>query len=353
MGVPPTDPRIGMTKMDLNESQKFIQNYPSSPPIPQTYQTMFQNRYLSQRARLEFHYPFAGENGEDIIAFLPFYENPEITESQTANYAEYNPVGRSSSMFAYTGSKSRKFKVKITFTLPHLAMHDMGISRFMRVYSGDSKKAKKSLFVGDPSERGGVDVPLSLTSEVSKAYWELYNRPEVNKNLAASLEAMQPVPALPFGQIPTNITLESLAVLDDNIQIPTGERDKIIDTMLFFIALLRTSVVNNAEDSIQGPPLIRLNFGTLYQSVPCICKNYNLKWEEKAGYHVESLTPRQLVVDLTLNEVRIGNFGKYMQANFANRDNLAGWESVIDHPFTTNPMNLTAVAYNASNRSSS
>ena len=380
-------PSMGLDTFEerrADSDQRFIKNYPvRRAPLPETYQTMFQERYLSQRARLEFHYPFAGENGDDIIAFMPFYENPEITESQAANYAEYNPIGRSSSMFAYTGAKSRKFKVKITFTLPHLSMHDMGIDRFMRIYSGDSKRDKKSLFVGDSSERGGVDVPLSLATEVSKVYWELYNRPEKNRNLALSEELLDnPPKAYPSERAIMNAPntlgvfnpsvfqqqmqaqfdldqrirrnkLVADAVLDDNIELAPGERDKIIDTMLFFIALLRTSVVNNSEETTKGPPLLRLNFGTLYQSVPCICKNYNLKWEEKAGYHVESLTPRQLVVDLTLNEVRIGNFGKYMQANFANRDNLAGWESVIDHPFTTNPMNLTAVAYNASNRSSS
>ena len=73
------------------------------------------NRYLEERSRLEFHYPTG-----DIIVFIPIYENPEITESKTANLVEYNPLGRSGSLFAYTGAKSRKIKLELKYTLPHL-----------------------------------------------------------------------------------------------------------------------------------------------------------------------------------------------------------------------------------------
>jgi len=87
-----------------------------------------------------------------------------------------------------------------------------------------------------------------------------------------------------------------------------------------------------------GPPLLRLSFGTLYQSVPCIAKSYNLSWEEDAGYHLESLTPRRLKVDITMEEVRVGDFGNYQPAKYQVRDNLTGWESAINSPHTTDPL---------------
>jgi hypothetical protein len=116
------------------------------------------------------------------------------------------------------------------------------------------------------------------------------------------------------------------------------EMHNAIDTLLFFIAVLRTSVTNNAEDPMLGPPILRLSFGTMYQSVPCICKNYALSWEEESGYHLETLTPRRLKINLNLEEIRVGDFKEYRAARFEKRDNLAGWESAVNSPYTTDPL---------------
>jgi hypothetical protein len=402
---------------------------PSFLPIPRTYQTIFKNRFLSQRARLEFHYPgknkqkgsdhqdaidnqtsrsslsnltgrsmgarlretvdhsldTIGANG--VIVFIPFYENPVITESQTANYVEYNPVSRSSSLFTYTGAKSRKFKVSMTFTLPHLAQHEMGISRFLRNYvteEGDHKKAgffkfKDMLDFYGGGAAGKLTGFQSLSREVTKIYWNLYNEDELEQNKMGAKRPgfEQSIPwsrrpwhlpsdqdyikAVGQGSISVAEAVDSKAfieeenrqsklyrenavesMLDDNIIANTDRPiDDVLDTLLFFTAVLRTSVTNKSTNPMDGPPIVRLNFGTLYQSVPCICRSYNLKWEEKAGYDVESLTPRQLIISLTLDEVRTGS--GYEQATFGKRDSLTGWESVIggvNDYTTTDPMNF-------------
>jgi len=281
-----------------------------------SYNQMFRERLLDQRSRLEFHYP--GET--DMIIFIPFYENPKISESQAANYAEYNPVGRAGSLYAYTGAKSRKIKVKMTFTLPHLAMHDMGIDRFMRVFAGASKDSQKLLFTqfakytneplpGDPNK--------SLALAVHKEYLNL----RAQNGFSISEKS--------------NLTTDQVL---NNLK-PT-EQTKVIDTLLFFVALLRTSVANKATNPMEGPPLIRISFGTLYQSVPCICRNYDLSWEEESGYDLNTLTPRRLVVNLQLDEVRVGDFAKYEPAVYAKRDNLAGWEAAVGQIHTTDPLPL-------------
>ena len=285
-----------------------------------SYQSIFGNRFLDQRSRISFHYPKAGKGGDDTIVFLPFYENPTIVETQAANYGTYNIIGRGSSLFSYLGSGSRKIKVSMYFTLPHLAMHEMGISRFMRVFYGASKEQEKDLFLfkGKSNTANKGDIHNSLALAVEKEYWTLQQAS--NDNV-----------------LPTNLkdagadTQEILAGAE-----PT-EMIKIIDTLLFFISLLRTSVVNNAENPLLGPPLLRLSFGTLYQAVPCICKSYKLAWEEDAGYHMETLTPRRLKVDITLEEVRVGDFGRYIPGRFQVRDNLAGWEATLKNS-TTDPL---------------
>ena len=78
----------------------------------------------------------------------------------------------------------------------------------------------------------------------------------------------------------------------------------------------------------------------MYRSVPCICKSYNLGWEETAGYDLGTLTPRRLTVDLSLEEVRIGDFDKFEVSHIVKRDNVAGWESAIASPYTTDPKEI-------------
>ncbi len=281
-------------------------------------------RLLEQRARLEFHYPVGG-----MIIFVPFYENPKITESQSANYVEYNPIGRSSSLFAYTGAKSRKFNLELTYTLPHLEMFDMGIYRFQRVFTNNTQDSMKALFFLDPNKKKPGDAPNSLSVEVEKQYWVLRGWAETLDNIAETDGLFDKVLTGIQGVTNLKQTLNSLT--------PT-QRHAALDSLLFFIALFRTSVTNKADNPIFGPPLVRLTFGAMYQSVPCIVKSYNISWDEAAGYDLETLTPRRVKITMQLQEVRVGNMGKYDPAQFVARDNIAGWESATSNWYTTDPL---------------
>ena len=280
-----------------------------------SYHNLFKARLFSERNRIIFEYPPTSD-GTDMIVFLPFYENAKITESQTANFAEYNPVGRAGSLYAYTGASSRKIKVKMIFTLPHLAMHDMGIDKFMRVFKGQGDEAAKLLFT-------------------SKSKYSSKAKPgDANKSLSVAVEKMYNF--LVEEELATNyIPAEALEAIQN---MGFTERHKVLDTLLFFIAMLRTSVTNNATNPLQGPPLLRLVYGTLYQSVPCVCKSYNINWDEHAGYDVTTTTPRRIEVSLNLEEVRVGDFSQYDPATMLKRDNLTGWESAINSPHTTDPL---------------
>ena len=282
-------------------------------------------RILEQRARLEFHYP----DGETIL-FVPIYENPKIVETATATYVEYNPLSRAGSLFTYTGTKSRKLKMDLIYTLPHLMNYDMGIDKFRRIFSGNSDESKKLMFT-QYSNQAKTAPPApgssgnSISTEIDRIYWTIRAQAMSVEDLALELDLL--------GVTAANAE-EELERLT-----PT-QRNVMVDTLLFFVALFRSSVLNNAKNPMQGPPLVRLNFGTLYQSVPCIVKNYNLTWEESAGYDLHTLTPRQLKISLDLQEVRVGDFLDYQPGVFRARDNLTGWESCIDDPYTTDPQLL-------------
>jgi hypothetical protein len=302
--------------------------------------TINARRALDKRAFLEFHYPSSNSDSDNTIVRIPFYENPKITETQTANYAEYNPINRVGSMYAYMGAKSRKIKVKSTFTLPHLAMHEMGIVRFLRVFTGQSDEAKKALFDGPNAKANNPEAQTggsTLAIEVRDIYLKYLSEFDKKNH---------------YTSVPKEVWIEAGLASDDGdltsfergLKQAQKEQDikrfEVIDTLLFFVALLRTSVANNVENPLLGPPLIRLTFGTLYRSVPCICKSYNLGWEEMAGYDIETLTPRRLTIDLTLEEVRIGDFEKFDRLDIVKRDNIAGWESAIKAPYTTDPKEI-------------
>jgi len=284
-------------------------------------------RLLPERAKLEFHYPDG-----DTVLYVPFYENPKITEAMTANYVEYNPLARAGSLYVYTGAKSRKIKLKLFYTLPHLMEFGMGIGKFKRVFLGGSKREKKLLFSQfsnyqtQPATLGGTSIARELQREYYAYRLEQGTPEDLGLDGAEAAMIREQGPAS-----------ESQALLRT---LPPTQQNSAIDTLLFFISLFRSSVVNNAEDPMQGPPLIRLNFGTLYQSVPCIAKSYNIAWEEDAKYELETLTPRRIEVNLELHEVRVGDFGEYLPATMAKRDNLTGWESVISDPYTMDPMKL-------------
>jgi len=41
---------------------------------------------------------------------------------------------------------------------------------------------------------------------------------------------------------------------------------------------------------------------------------------------------------MQLQEVRVGNMGKYDPAQYLERDNIAGWESATSNWYTTDPL---------------
>jgi hypothetical protein len=94
--------------------------------------------------------------------------------------------------------------------------------------------------------------------------------------------------------------------------------------------------MNNQTNTLQGPPIIRLTHGELYQNIPCVCKNYSVSYDEDAGMDVDSLLSRRILVDMQLEEFRAGNFGDFDRTSkeILDRDNVTGWESIIAYSST-------------------
>jgi len=253
-------------------------------------------RKLPERSFLKFYYTESPDIGGATIVTLPFSENIQVVESKKARYTTYSPFNRSSDMYAYTGAGSRQLKITFAMSLPHI----------LDLHPGQGVAATKE----------------TTTEEKKKAFDT--PQPTKTKNLGT-------VTAFAGSQFLDN-EYRNMTTIG-----PKGatSRTKIIDIITYWINIIRTSVSNKATDPSWGPPIVRLTHGILYQDVPCIVKNYNIQVDDKQGYDQSTLLPRRIQVILNMEEVRVGDLGKYSPASLAGgpftRDNLAGWEAVLEH----------------------
>lgn len=232
---------------------------------------------LADTSFLSFWFFEKSNNGMPIKIKLPFYENVIVTENQTPSYSEYNPLGRSGSLFTFTGTKSREFKVSFNLTFDHISKFSYSVPKI-------SKPSDKDLFF------------VTEDTPENNSYTHLVNATTLNK------------PA----------------------------DDKITQLVMHWINLIRSSVVNNADD-FSPPPLIRLNHGTMYRNVPCVCFGYDISHDESAGYERTSMLPKRLNISMNLKELRRNKIIQFFELVDAPLpiinsvdDSPKGWEQVIN-----------------------
>ena len=151
----------------------------------------------------------------------------------------------------------------------------------------------------------------------------------------------------PGRQAPGGTTAIGAAVLTSTGTAGTAQTNeaiklkyRLVDTIVYWTNLIRSSVLNNSKNPFYGPPIIRLTYGVLYQDIPCVCSSYRINADDKAGYDQRTMLPRVIGVSMDLMEVREGDRGSYKPGVSIERDNLTGWESVINTPYSTDPMEL-------------
>lgn len=338
------------------------------------------DRKLPQRSFLKFYFPLPekGANGRYYVVSLPFYENISIKESKKARYQKYSLISRSSNLYAYMGADSRAFSLDFNITLPHLMdLHPEAKQLTDFTFVSDdlaNKQTEKNRFKNPTKASTGTDgtsIAFKLGNfytkdqtaeslkEVLKSNW-YRNSNLVDQQLlisrykdAKTAEAFKSLGIDLFNSFAdlvklTRITSSSkdvatltfrseLEKADRTIDESTLLKYKMIDLIIYWTNIIRSSVVNNSENPMYGPPLLRLRHGIMYQDIPCICTDYSIEANEAAGYDVDTLLPRQLKVSLKLEELRTGDFGKFdpKSSNIVQRDNLAGWEAVVLGPTTS------------------
>lgn len=252
-----------------------------------------QDRQFETRSFFTFHFPNPGRS--PTIVRLPLYENPSITETKSANYQEYSLVSRSSSLFAYLGATAREFRIAFNMTLPHLLDVSRDISMF-RFIQGD--------ILDDKAKARGLFKPKQ-TSDLVSASWG----PETRQASTARRRFQ--------------------ATANQRVGLEDTTQDRIIEIVLWWTNIIRSSVINRSDFPEYGPPIIKFTHGINFQEIPFVCTKYNINFDDTGGYDLKTLLHRVISVTLDLKEIRTGDFGEFIPGHKVKGNNLAGFEAVL------------------------
>lgn len=312
-------------------------------------------RMLEVRSGIFFEYPKLKSTEKNLMFFLPFWENPIISENKQARLVEYNPINRGSSLFAHTGADARNITISFYLTVPHIMRSINSVlnsQALINSLSSDKEKKRfknKNPFIGNIKTNKAED-NLKLWKDKRD---ELFSEKEELKYLSSTREFNRKVDyriqgtkaIMAFGELSDElieyfapeISAEAHAAYAEEkeglyrIRTSSKQALKAINTAVYILETIRSCVAGNATTSILGPPVLRLRHGAAYNDVPLICKDYDISVEENAGYDLKTLLPNRIKIKLRTSELRTGDFGKFNPGTYLERDNLAGWEAVHEH----------------------
>jgi len=259
---------------------------------------------------------------------IPFFENPTIKESQTPRYANYAPIGRSSNLFGYLGADSRKFEITFNLTLPHMThLGYDSIHSFTTAPTADQMKKEILDGASKGAAGGGMSgAAFGAMAGAAKATMEAPLKKMVSDGGGVAKELDdQYIETLLEDEAGLNKFLSLRSPIYNPSSPGAADRRRIINMVASIVASIRSTVINNTENTRFGPPMVRLDWGILYRDVPCVCKGYNIVAVEKGGFDKRTLLPRMLKVTMALEEARnLSNAESSMSG-----DGLIGWEILL------------------------
>jgi len=315
------------------------------------------DRKLPERSKLMFYFPVPSQGSDYYVVEMPFFENVKIMESKKARYQKYSLISRSSNLYSYLGADSRVLNLSFNMTMPHIMEDNPGLTleRFIRYQSDkDNIEAEKKKFL-EPHKAAGTIAGMAFqlgTHYTKELAFSSAKQVLLNNQISAGMDgATTKAMMSKFGMmgvvagqaahtaVKTTLLNEGQASQDKAEEKAKKDMEdnentqltyRIIDLIIYWTNIIRSSVVNNAANPLYGPPTIRLRHGILYQDIPCICTDYSISYNEEAGYDINTLLPRQLKITMKLEEIRTGNFGSFDANQIIQQDNLAGWEAVVE-----------------------
>jgi hypothetical protein len=249
---------------------------------------------------------------------------------------KYDVLGRTGNFFGYTGAKSRMLNLDFDLTLPHI-VSTQTIELFSQPPIPLTKMEKKQDFFNKQKHKNKSNTKKTRYEAQRKELFEIIN--------GGPLPSISIKPSTTFASMFQEVlsakeSTSSELALATNLQAYSKPYiyAQAVDMLLFWIKLIRASVLNNHDYPSFGPPIIRLKFGLLYDYISCVATKYSISWDESAGYDVVTLLPNKISVSLTLAQVqrnkgtqRSVDEGSYLADSSRTRGEevLYGWEEVL------------------------
>ena len=237
-------------------------------------------------------------NNEKFI--LPFFENPKISESRSADYAVHKIYSKNMPIRMWTHTKNRKIDLEITYTVPHMAkfiythIAKMSYDDKLKVVKLNDTMARilrydlwantedwgQLLQSIDPSGQ------LAVAKEIADS----------NDIISHTREYLPELEQRNIKEIVLGRLAKIMSPIPDDIQV----------YMQHFLELVRSTVVGIEDErlkTISSPPIVRLMYGTSYRGVPCVVTDYKFKIDDKSTFDNRTLLPQVMTFNFTLEEI--------------------------------------------------
>lgn len=312
------------------------------------------NQDLESRGYLRFLYQ--KQKGGYWDRILPFIENPTFNESRSANYAENNILARNEQARLYTGSKARRIDTSFTYTLPHLAhfiptsdilksLTEVENARFTQreleavksyLASIIEKDVTKGALNQDPNVDNSFTPPderisLSPEEQVKQAKQVIADRNDsLDGPVGPFLMTERSTNSLlPFLKTSSDAGLDNLWNVFLLHVIAASDRElEVLSVFQAAINHIRASVAGSDGNPKYGPPIVELKWGSVYDHVPCIVRDYRIELTDRAGYNTKTLLPQQIQVNLTLEEINQAHGSITGQSTVTGK--LPGYDSIAN-----------------------
>ena len=283
------------------------------------------NQALEKRGGLRFNYAPQLNWKMTKRVWIPFFENPLITETRKANYASTKVFLRNEPVRLYTGSEARKFKVEIHYSLIHMAamLGTQDISEIFSVHTGRN---------ADQVYSDTVAIAKYLEDTVARDTGST-TAPESDAFLLRKLRDRGNSVEGPWG--PNRWWKDSTGARAGSnywnfaimwLMRTTPKWVQHHQLIQKVINNVRSSVISTAQLPVKGPPIVELKWGTMYDSTPCIVTDYKIQPIENAGYDTKSLTAQRLKISFSLEEMR--NINGNLWGNPEIGGCLPGWDTI-------------------------
>jgi hypothetical protein len=283
------------------------------------------NQALEKRGGLRFNYAPTLDWKMTKRVWIPFFENPLITETRKASYASNKVFLRNEPVRLYTGSEARKFKVEIHYSLIHMAamLGTQDVSEIFSVHTGRNSdqiysdtvaiaKYLQDTVARDTGSTAGSESDSLLTRKAQ-------DRGNSTEGPWGPNRWWKDGGGSSAGSNYWNFALMWLMRTTPRWVQHHQLIQKVINNV-------RSSVISTAQLPVKGPPIVELKWGTMYDFTPCIVTDYKIQPIEVAGYDAKSLTSQRLKISFSLEEMR--NINGNLWGNPEIGGDLPGWDTI-------------------------